>query len=149
MDDMLPRLRRGGDDQRRMKRRLAVVQVALRQDADHVVAVQLNRVGIRRSAITAAPAHDLPGPGPEEVFPRHRGEGCLDPRVADATGCHNLLRKGASDNFQFGLAIHLGCMASEPAKAQNNMAGASVPGKERVIALRRGFSSISKTGLRG
>jgi hypothetical protein len=58
---MLPRLRRGGDDQRRMKRGLAAVQVALRQDADHVVGVQVNRVGIRRRAITAAPAHDLHG----------------------------------------------------------------------------------------
>jgi hypothetical protein len=71
-----------------------------------------------------APAHDLPGPGPEEVFPRHRGEGCLDPRVADATGCHNLLRKGAPDDFQFGFAIHLDCMAGDPVDAQNNMAGA-------------------------
>jgi hypothetical protein len=91
---MLPRLRRGGHDQRRMKRGLAVVQVALRQDADHVVGLQVNRVEIRRRAITAAPAHDLPRPGPQEVFPRHRGEGRLDPRVPDATGCHDLLRKG-------------------------------------------------------
>jgi hypothetical protein len=29
------------------------------------------------------------------------------------------------------------------------MAGASFAGKERVMALRRGFSSILKTGLRG
>ena len=43
MYDMLPRLRRGGGDQRRMKRGLAVVQVALRQDADHVIGVQVNR----------------------------------------------------------------------------------------------------------
>ena len=85
MYDMLPRLRRGGVDQRRMKRGLAVAQVALRQDADHVVGVQVNRVGIRRRATTAAPAHD--------------------PRVPDATGCHDLLRKGAPDDFQFGLAI--------------------------------------------
>jgi hypothetical protein len=32
---------------------------------------------------------DLPRPGPEEVFPRHRGEGRLDPRVPDAK-CHFL-----------------------------------------------------------
>jgi hypothetical protein len=69
MYDVLPRLRRGGHDQRRMKRGLAVVQVALRQDADHVVGVQVNRVEIRRRAITAAPTRDLPRPGPEEVFP--------------------------------------------------------------------------------
>jgi hypothetical protein len=31
--------------------------------------------------------------------------------------------------FQFGLAIHLGCMAGEPVEAQNNMAGASVRGQ--------------------
>jgi hypothetical protein len=37
-----------------------------------------------------------------------------------------LLCKGAPDDFQFGLAIHLGCMAGEPVDAQNNMAGASV-----------------------
>jgi hypothetical protein len=41
-------------------------------------------------------------------------------------------------------------MAGEPVEAQNNMAGASgFAGKERVIALRRGFSSILKAGLRG
>jgi hypothetical protein len=40
-------------------------------------------------------------------------------------------------------------MAGEPVEAQNNMAGASVRGKERVMALRRGFSSIFKTGLHG
>jgi hypothetical protein len=83
MHDMLPRLRRGGGDQRRMKRGLAVVQVALRQDADHVVGVQVNRVGIRRRAITATPAHDLPRPGPQKVFPRDHGEGRLDPRVPE------------------------------------------------------------------
>jgi hypothetical protein len=48
------------------------------------------------------PQRHRPGPGPEEVFLRHRGEGCLDPRVADATGCHNLLRKGAPDDFSSG-----------------------------------------------
>ena len=79
-------------DRRRIKRGLAVVQVALRQDADQVIGVQVNRVGIRRCAIAAAPAHNLPRPGPEEVFPRHRGEGRLDPRVPDATGYHDLLR---------------------------------------------------------
>jgi hypothetical protein len=91
MYDMLSRLRRRGGDQRRMKRGLAVVQIALRHDADRLVGVQVNRVGIRRRAITAAPAHDLPRPGPEEVFPRYRGEGRLDPRVPDATGRRDLL----------------------------------------------------------
>ena len=41
-------------------------------------------------------------------------------------------------------------MAGEPVEAQNNMAGAHrFAGKERVMALRRGFSSILKTGLHG
>ena len=119
------------------------------KDADHVIGVQVNRVGIRRCAIAAAPAHNLPRPGPEEVFPRHRGEGRLDPRVPDATGCYDLLCKGAPDDFQFGLAIHLGCMAGEPVEAQNNMADASVPAHGQVMALPRGFGSILKTGLAG
>jgi hypothetical protein len=55
---------------------------------------------VRRAA--RYPQRHRPGPGPEEVFLRHRGEGCLDPRVADATGCHNLLRKGAPDDFSSG-----------------------------------------------
>ena len=59
-------------------------QVTLRQDADHVVGVQVNRVGIRRHTIPAAPAHDVPGAGSEEVLPRHRGEGRLDLRISDA-----------------------------------------------------------------
>ena len=51
-------------------------------------------------------------------FPRHRGEGCLDPRVAAAAACHNLLRKGAPDNFQFGLAIHLGLPLGERIRSE-------------------------------
>jgi hypothetical protein len=35
------------------------------------------------------------GPGPRKSSCATAGEGCLDPRVADATACHNLLRKGA------------------------------------------------------
>ena len=91
-----------------MKRGLAVVQVALRQDADHVVGVQVNRVGIRRRTITAAAAHDVPGAGSEEVLPRHRGEGRLDLRISDAGGRRDLLRIGPPDDLQFALAIHLG-----------------------------------------
>ena len=108
MQDMLPWLGRGGGNQRRMKRGLAVVQVTLRQDADHVVGVQVNRVGIRRRTITAAPAHDVPGAGSEEVLPRHRGEGRLDLRISDAGGRRDLLRIGPPDDLQFALAIHLG-----------------------------------------
>src|ERR1700749_1661684 len=90
-----------------MKRRLAVVQVALRQDPDHVVGVQVNRVGIRRRTITAAPAHDVPGAGSEEVLPRHRGEGRLDLRISDTGRRRDLLRIGPPDDLQFALAIHL------------------------------------------
>src|SRR6202049_4712747 len=105
---MLPWLGRGGGNQRRMKRGLAVVQVTLRQDADHAVGVQVNRVGIRRRTITAAPAHDVPGAGSEEVLPRHRGEGRLDLRISDAGGRRDLLPIGPPDDLQFALAIHLG-----------------------------------------
>ena len=91
-----------------MKRGLTVVQVRLRQDADHVVGVQVNRVGIRRRTITAAPAHDVPGAGSEEVLPRHRGEGRLDLRISDAGCRRDLLRIGPPDDLQFALAIHLG-----------------------------------------
>src|ERR1700726_4169464 len=45
-------------------------------------------LGIDRLTSHAAQM-DLPRPGPEEVFPRHRGEGRLDPRVPDAK-CHFL-----------------------------------------------------------
>src|SRR5271165_292372 len=53
----------------------------------------------QRRAITVAPAHDLSRPGSEEVLPRHRGEGRLDPRVPEATGCCDLFHKGAPDDF--------------------------------------------------
>jgi hypothetical protein len=46
-----------------------------------------------------------------------------------------LLRKGAPDNLQSGLAIHLGCMAGEPVEAQNSMAGASVRAQGQVMEL--------------
>ena len=91
-----------------MKRGLAIVQVALRHDADHVIGVQVNRVGTRRRAITAAPAHNLPGPRSEIVLPRNRDEGGLDPRSSDAGSRRDLLRIGPPDDLQFALAIHLG-----------------------------------------
>jgi hypothetical protein len=47
--------------------------------------------------------------------------------------------KGPPDDFQFGLAIHLGCMAGESVEAQNNMIGASFPGQERVMELPPGL----------
>jgi hypothetical protein len=73
-----------------MKRGLAVVQVALRQDADHVVGVQVNRVAIRRRTITAARAHDLPGARSEEVLPRDRAKAASirgSPTPAAAVTC--------------------------------------------------------------
>src|ERR1700736_4185419 len=101
----------------------------------------------------ARPAeNEFPGlkrPGPEEVFPRHRGEGRLDPRVPDATGWHYLLCKGAPDDFQFGLAIHLGSCRVSRSRPRITWPVHRFAGKERVMALRRGFSSILKTGLRG
>jgi len=106
-------LRRGSGDQRRMKRGLAIVQVALRHDADHVIGVQVNRVGARRGTITAAPAHDLPGARSEKVLPCNRGEGGLDPRISDAGGRRDLLRIGPPDDLQFALAIHLGRSGGE------------------------------------
>src|SRR6202048_4634889 len=108
MQDMLPWLGRGGGNQRRMPRGLAVVQVTPRRDADHVVGVQVNRIGIRRRTITAAPAHDVPGAGAEEVPPRHRGAARLDWRISAAGGRRDLLRIGPPDDLQFALAIHLG-----------------------------------------
>ena len=106
--DVLLRLRRGSGNRRRMKRGLAIVQVALRHEADHVIGVQLNRVRVRRGTITAAPAHDLPGSRSEKVLPCNRGEGGLDPRISDAAGRRDLPRIGPPDDLQFVLAIRLG-----------------------------------------
>src|SRR6202035_3094383 len=55
--------------------------------------------------ITAAPAHDVPGAGSEEVLPRHRGEGRLDLWISDAGGRRDLLPIGPPDDLQFALAI--------------------------------------------
>ena len=105
MQDVLPWLGRGGGDQRRMKRGLAVVQVTL--VPIHVVGVQVNRVGIRRRTITAAPAHDVPGAGSEEVLPAAPRRRPL--RLADLQhrGRRELLPRGPPDDLQFALAIHL------------------------------------------
>jgi hypothetical protein len=55
MYDMLTQLRRGGGrDRRRIEARAG--QVALRQDADHFVGVQVNRVGIRPSCDNRRPS---------------------------------------------------------------------------------------------
>jgi hypothetical protein len=53
-----------------------------------------------------------------------------------------LLCKGAPDDFQFGLALHLGCMSREPVEAQNKRPARRFAGKEVMElapALRLNF----------
>jgi hypothetical protein len=52
-----------------------------------------------RDAITAAPAHNLPRPGPEEVFPRHRGEGRLDPGCVISPGAASISARRSSSTI--------------------------------------------------
>ena len=48
MDDMLARFGCRAGNQPGMQRRLTVVEVALRQDRDHYVVVEVDRVAVRR-----------------------------------------------------------------------------------------------------
>jgi hypothetical protein len=114
----------------------------------HVIVnlVQVNRVRIRRRAITAAAAHNLPRPGPEEVFPRHRGEGRLArgflmPQAAMtcfAKARRTIFSSGSRSIWAAWLVSRSGPRITWPVHR--------FAGKERVMALRRGFSSILKTG---
>src|SRR6516165_5396636 len=72
VDDMLARPRRRRRNQHRMQPRLAVVQAALRNDADQRVLIEIDRIVARRRYITARPAQHRPRPRPEEMFAAHR-----------------------------------------------------------------------------
>jgi hypothetical protein len=123
-----------------MKRGLAVVQIALRHDADRLVGVQVNRVGIRRRAITAAPAHDLPRPGPEKVFPPTAAKAASTRGFLTPPAAVTCFAKASRMIFQFGLAIHLGLhMAGEPVGPRIAWPAQRFAGKERVMELPPGL----------
>jgi hypothetical protein len=108
MHDVLARLRRRRRNQQRVQRRLAVVQIAPRYDADPRVLIEIDRIVARRRYIRARPARHQPRPRPEEMFAVHRGERGLDARVIDIGVCQPMLGVGAPDNRQLGLAVLLG-----------------------------------------
>src|SRR6516164_7787102 len=91
-----------------LQRRLAVVQVALRYDADQRVLIEINRVIARRRYIRARPARHLPRPRPEEMFAANGGESRLDARVIDANICQHMLGIGTPNNRQFPLFHSVG-----------------------------------------
>jgi hypothetical protein len=102
--NMLARLRRGAGEQHGVQRRLAVIDVALREDADHVIRIEARRIGIRD--ILAGPSDDRPRPGTQEIFAAHLGERCFEPPVVDPGFRHDLLRIGPPYDSQFLLFVH-------------------------------------------
>jgi hypothetical protein len=90
-----------------VQRRLAVVEVPLRQDPDHVVEVEVSRVGTRCREIVAPISDDQPRPGIEKILAAQFGKGGLDARVGDPRRGYDLLRVSAPHQAEFRFPIHL------------------------------------------
>src|SRR4029077_10764023 len=93
---------RGGSHQAGEERGLPVVEGSLRDDGNHDIVVEINRVAAWRRRITAVPPDDLPRPWTEDFFALDRRESRFDPPVAPPRGCHHTLRIGAPKNIEPG-----------------------------------------------
>jgi hypothetical protein len=82
--------------------RLAVVEVLLRQQADHNVVVDAARVGVlgRPILVGRRCRADLPGTGAKKTFPRHGREGAHDSLRFHRRGVANLLSIPSSHSGQ-------------------------------------------------
>src|SRR5262249_39494192 len=99
MHGMLARLRRGTCDQPSVQRRLPVVEMAFRNDADDHVIIKIDGVSTGRRHIAAPPAQDLPGAASEKILALDRSKGVLDAPVEYTEGCHDPLGISAPDYF--------------------------------------------------
>lgn len=68
-----------------MKGRLAVVDVALRDDTNEVVGVEINRISGGSWNVVSHPAQDRPGSWPEKILSWHVSERILYIGVAART----------------------------------------------------------------
>ena len=114
MHDVVAGGRCGVVDQMRMQRWLAIVEVPLGHNADEIVSIQINRIGVRRQDIFPEPAHDRPRTVPEKVLTGYRAEGGIKTRIVDACGRQNLPGVGRADDAEFALPVHR-CFRPAPA----------------------------------
>jgi hypothetical protein len=93
----------------RMQRRLPIVEVPFGQNADEIVGLQINRIGIGRRDVIPIPepAHDRPRTRPEKILAADGAERGVEARIIDnARAGQNLFGVGRPDDFEFGLAVH-------------------------------------------
>src|SRR6516165_2463218 len=133
--DVLARLRRRRRNQHRVQRRLAVVQVALRYDADQRVLIEIDRIVARRRYITARPARHQPRPRPQERLAAHRGERRLDVRVIDVGVRQYMLGIGAPNTWSPGAYHPGGAMAATPQQVKAWVRPAGPPQQDVGAAL--------------
>jgi len=111
MDDVLAVGGRRMVNEPRMQRRLAIVKVSLRHNADENIVVQINGVCVgRRDVLQDAPV-DEPWTSSEKVLPARCAECCFETRIVrDHRGGQNLLGIGRPDNAEFALPVHRPCL---------------------------------------
>ena len=69
MHDVFACRRRCLVNQVRMQRRLPIVEIPFGQNADEIIGVQINRIGVGRREVVPEPSEDEPWTGSEEVLP--------------------------------------------------------------------------------
>ena len=79
----------------------------LGQNADEIVGVEINRIGIGRRDVASGPSQHPPGTIPEKVLAPRCAERRLETRIVrHAGGCEYLFGVGRPDNVEFALPVH-------------------------------------------
>src|SRR5260370_3397618 len=91
----------------RMQRRLPIVDLPLGQNANEIIGVQVNRIGVGRRYVVPEPSEDEPWTRSEKVLPARRAERCLETRIVhDPRGGQNLFGVGRPNDAEFALPVH-------------------------------------------
>jgi len=90
-----------------MQRRLPIVDLPFGQNADEIISVQINRIGVGRRAVLPEPSEHEPRTGSEKVLPARCAQRRFETRIANhPRSGQNLFGVGRSDDAEFSLPVH-------------------------------------------
>jgi hypothetical protein len=104
--DMFACLGRSVGRETGVKGRLAVIELALGNDADHAVCVEMHWVIARYLDVGILGSFHLPGARAQKVLARHARIRILKTRIIDLGGGRDLFGVCTSDGSQLGISIH-------------------------------------------
>src|SRR6476646_1985609 len=95
-----------------MQRWLPIVDAPFGQNADDIIGIQIDGIGVGGEDVFPEPTEDRPWTGPQKVFTARCAERRFETRVVDACGSQDLPGIGRPDYFEFALPVHLSSRAA-------------------------------------